>query len=174
MNLIDFAEKKAGEILSAHIEDVGHLTNEAHVTFGIIAAAMSGLFGYLLSVVDAAKPIGDQRWVLITGLAAAIVWLFVWGAILVKRAMMAGDVHHLGNEPKNLLNDEMKKFEVGAVREAECTQMQERIEFNRARNQRTGRVINRVRIMLLVTPFIFLAGVGVAAAVGAVAAGDCL
>jgi type VI protein secretion system component VasK len=155
MELIDYAEKKADELMSAHIGDMEALAKETHVTFAFIVALLSGVFGYLLKLVDPHLPLEHQQWLWIIPVTALLIHLFVLGWHLVTNTMLASWVHHKGNEPKNLLNEEIAKIDLLGVRWAECLNLQTRIEKNRARNVAAATALNRVRKWLLLAPVTF-------------------
>ncbi|EIP96834.1 hypothetical protein OpiT1DRAFT_01259 [Opitutaceae bacterium TAV1] len=165
MTLIDYAEKRVDDLMAAQMEDMACIANDARFTFGFIAAAISALLGYAFSLMGD-KAMSEWPWVFLSGIAAVVVWLFAWGWYLVNSAMMARGVMHRGNEPKNLLNEEMKKHPVDLVREGECLQLQARIEYNRARNKEAGHALNRVRLALLAAPVVFVLAMAATVASG--------
>lgn len=166
MDKIEFAEKKAEELMDFHLKDVQILSKEAQVTFGFIVAALSGAFGYLLKVFDPARPLSGQQWVWLAPLAVINLYLAALGAYTAVKTMLARTVMPKGNEPKNLLADSLNGWTLEQIRKQECLNLQARIEANSARNMEMGRAINTIRLAILFTPFIFLAALAAVLLVG--------
>lgn len=59
---IDFAERKAEELMKHHLEDMDILNKEAHQTFAFAMVVTSAAFGYLLKLYDPAKVPAQQDW----------------------------------------------------------------------------------------------------------------
>lgn len=110
-----------------------------------------------MNTFDTTKSLGDQHWLWILPTLAVLVHLFLMAWRLVEQIMMAKPVNHCGNEPANLLSDTLKDYDVDAIRRAECLNLQDRIEKNRARNAATAKELNTARRRVLAAPLIFLA-----------------
>lgn len=86
------------------------------------------------------------------------VYLAGLAAYLVFACLRARTVKSPANEPKNLklpdgyTPEEMQQFEL--------EKLQERIDFNRQRNDRTARHLNIVRVMICASPVVFLMFIG--------------
>lgn len=188
MKYIDFVEEQADRQMQGHIADMDALRNETHITFVFVITALSCVFGYLLALVDVNKSVLEQRLEWIAPVSITIIWLFWIGYNLVTNAMLTDKIHHRGNEPKNLLGEGTKKecFDdtwewdtpdsapskeksVDYMRACECLGLQSRIDENRARNAESGKIINKARRLLLLTPLIFLVAVALVAVLAAVA-----
>lgn len=76
---------------------------------------------------------------------------------LLRGAMMAREVHPIGNLPAVLIGEDAPyRDDLPALRKAEMWGLASRIALNRERNQRTARVLNRVRGAILGAPLVFI------------------
>lgn len=169
MKLIDFAEKCAAEQMAGHMEDNSLATRDAQYTFTFIMAALSAAMGWLISLIGNEKAEILDNLPLQLGLGALCLHLAILGHDILKRTLIAGEIHHPGNLPSNLLRPEFKDINTDIIRWQECLNLQIRIEKNRARAASTNAVLNRAKQSALFVPITFLATWGLTAVVLAAA-----
>ena len=121
-----------------HLENSDCLNRESHVTLTFIILAVSSSF------------------------AGAVL-----GIRLTRYCLWAENVMAPSNEPKNLQLS-LGTYALEEIREVELENLQARIEFNQARNARTGEHLNRSRLKICATPAVFLIGVLAIAIIGRV------
>ena len=157
MDPIDFAERKADELMRHHLEDMEILNKEAHHTFAFAMVVLSASFSYLLKLYNSSKVPAEQDWAWLAPVLALTMHLGLTAAYLLLRAMMTRDVMPQGNLPVTLIGDSApNKDNLTELRRAEMWGLATRIEFNSTRNRNTARVINRTRVSLLLAPITFL------------------
>jgi hypothetical protein len=63
LRLIEFAEKRAEDLMKFHLEDMAIINREANATFTFAMAALSFAFGYLVNLYEPRASLSNQRWV---------------------------------------------------------------------------------------------------------------
>lgn len=138
---LEWIEKAALENLRGHLQIADGLAKESATTLTILLAALSGAFGYALSV-------SEYR----IGSVALTAYLFALCFVLVTRCMMIKEFPATTNEPRNL---NQQGFSFDALRNAELKNLQDRIDQAAQRNAITAQWLNRVRLGAICSPLIF-------------------
>ncbi|MDP1634583.1 MAG: hypothetical protein Q8L69_07855 [Gallionellaceae bacterium] len=137
----EWIEKAALENLRGHSQIADGLAKESATTLTILLAALSGAFGYALTV-------PEYR----IGSVAMTAYLFALCVALVTRCMMIKEFPATTNEPRNL---NQQGFALDDLRNAELKNFQARIDQAAQRNATTAQWLNRVRLGAIGSPLIF-------------------
>ena len=147
--LLDWAEKAALENIKFHLQNSDNLAKEATTTLTVLLAGLGAALAYTLKALDSGIATTTTA-----GAAGMTLYLAALSGLLVFRCMKIAPIPAPTNEPRNLYQ---KGFELDALREVELTNIQERIDQAVARNDGTTAWLNRVRLLAVLSPFIFLA-----------------
>ena len=150
-DVLEWIEKAALENLRGHLQIADVLAKEAATTLTILLAALSGAFGYALTV-------SEYR----IGSVVLTAYLFVLCVVLVTRCMMIKEFPATTNEPRNL---NQQGFALDALRSTELKNFQLRIDQAAQRNAITAQWLNRVRLGAIGSPLIFTISISAAALV---------
>jgi hypothetical protein len=131
------------------MENMDNLQKESNTTLTFLYVVISASFS------GAVKLFTDEDLTTVA-LALSVLCIYLAGlaAYLVFACMRARIVKAPANEPKNLkmpdgyTPQEMQQFEL--------ENLQERIDFNRQRNDHTARHLNIVRVLICASPIVFL------------------
>jgi hypothetical protein len=165
--LLDWTEKAAQENLKFHLQNADNLAKEANTTLTVLLAALGAALAYTLKVFDAGTATAATA-----GAAGLTLYLTALCGLLVFKCMKIAPIPAPTNEPRNLYQ---KDFALDALREVELNNTQERIDQAVARNDGTTAWLNKVRVLAVLSPFIFavvfactaLAGLGLSVRVAA-------
>lgn len=161
--LIDIAEKQAEAKFDGIMSDTAALERQVNATFLFLSAAGSAVFGYGVTLIKDATSVMYASGILLP-LLAVLIHICALGWVLVLKCMLARPIRHKGNEPSNILTDEMIEYceENGteSARISSCKNLEQDILRNSERNQATGKWLNVVRRGLLLTPLTFLVFLG--------------
>jgi hypothetical protein len=147
--LLDWAEKAALENLKFHLQNADNLAKEANTTLTVMLAALGAALAYALKAFDSGVATTTTA-----GAVGLTLYLTAVCGLLVFKCMKIAPIPAPTNEPRHLYQ---KEFELDALREVELTNMQERIDQAVARNDGTTAWLNRVRVLAVLSPLIFLA-----------------
>jgi hypothetical protein len=131
-----------------HLSNSDALCREANASLGILLTAGIGALGYTAHLVETSGPC--EVW---AATAAVAVHLFVTCVLLVYHCLSVDDVMPPTNEPQNLKCEGYTWEEVLPV---ELDNLQVRIDFNQARNERTGAWLNNLRFAAFAVPVTFV------------------
>jgi len=147
MDRLDYIEREAQANMEFHLENLDSLKSEAQATLNFLLLILSGAFGYTI------KLLGDDK----------LAWAFVMGCVtsylscvagyLTLYCLATGVVMPPTNEPRNLSSNDCSLEE---LRELELKNLQKRIVFNRKRNTKIGRRLNKARLLVCASPVVFL------------------
>jgi hypothetical protein len=148
MNHLEYRQSEAAKNMDFHLQNMDNLQKDANTTLTFLYVVISASFS------ASVKLFADGNYPVLTVALACICLFLVASAIyLVIGCMMARPVKAPSNEPKNL------KIPAGytseEIQDFELDNLQERIEFNRDRNEESALRLNRVRIMICSSPVIF-------------------
>jgi hypothetical protein len=146
--VVDWAETMGLETLRNHLGSMTELKKEAAQTLTVFLAGASALVGYVISALD--KP-SDTAVVLASAVLG--IYVFVLCGLIVSKCMAVTDAPTVGNHPLHLAKVE---YSITAIKEAELKNIEERITQARDRNADTARWLNRVRVLALLSPAVFL------------------
>jgi len=152
MTLAEYAEQKGSEKLRSVQADMEHLHEEARGLFTLIVAALAATVGYSFTLLR-----GGEYSVLLLVTAMTCLHLAGTAAYTLHRALGIRPASAPGNEPLKFLTPEARGFDLQAIIEAECGNIEASIFRNLDRNAETGRAIMRARAALIFTPLSALA-----------------
>jgi len=149
--LLDWAEKAALENLKFRLQTCEALAKDAGTTLTILLAGLGGTLAYAMKGAEASATSA-----LTVGAGVMAFWLMIVAAVLIVKCIMTAPIWPPTNEPKNLYQ---KNYALDDLREVELENVQQRIEQTAERNINTAMWLDRVRLMAVASPLIFLAGV---------------
>lgn len=156
--LLDWVEKNALENLRFRIQNAETLAKDASSTLTLALAAMGGALAYGVKGLE-----GGTVTPLIGGTLASTAWLAICAMVIVFRCLQSRELVAPTNEPGNIFQPE---HSLDDLRRVELRNIQGRIEQATARNQAVAFWLDRCRLMLALTPAVFLAGFACTAAAG--------
>lgn len=142
-------QSEASKNMDFHLQNMDNLQREANNTLTFLYVVISASFSGSLKLFS-----GGNFTILAISLSSLCVFLAVLAICLLCGCLMARPVKAPSNEPKNLkvpngyTSEQIQNFEL--------ENLQERIEFNRDRVATTAWRLNRVRILLCLSPFFFM------------------
>lgn len=136
------------------MQNMDNLQREAQNTLTFLYVVISASFSAALKLFVDGKLI-----TLALAISGLCIYLTSLAVTLVFGCMMARAVKAPANEPKNL----KLKFPYTSeeIQEFELENLQNRIDFNRDRNHTTARRLNRVRVLICLSPVFFIFGLAV-------------
>jgi hypothetical protein len=144
---LEWIEKHAQESLKARFQTAEILAKESQTTLTVLLAAIGASAAYAAKIFQpgAAGPIE---------IAAAVtcVYLVMLAVTLVAACMIFVSYPALHQDPLNLMQP---TYSIDEIREAEITNLQERIAEAAAINKKRARRLNRLRIATALSPFFF-------------------
>jgi hypothetical protein len=150
MNHLEWMQKQASDNMDFHLQNMDGLQKESNTTLTFLYVVISASLSAAIKVfVDGKYP------VLAIALAGICLYLVCAAVYLVIGCLLAREVKSPANEPQNLKIPEGYTSE--KIQNFELENLQERIDFNRDRNEKTALRLNRVRITICVGPVIFAA-----------------
>lgn len=161
--LLDWVEKNALENLRFRLQNSETLAKDASSALTLALAAMGGALAYGVKGLE-----GGIVTPLIGGTLASTVWLAICAMAIVFRCLQSRELAAPTNEPGNIFQPD---HSLDDLRRVELRNIQGRIEQTTARNQAVAFWLDRCRLMLALTPAVFLAGFACTAAAGLVAQG---
>jgi len=120
-----------------HLENSESLSRDANASLSILLSAGLGALGYTAHLLEASAP--TQVW---AATGAAAVHLLIICGMMVRHCLSADDIMPPTNEPRNL---KCEGYEWEEILPVEIDNLQVRIDFNQARNRRTGICLNKLR-----------------------------
>lgn len=148
--LLDWVEKSGLENLRFRLQNTETLAKEASSTLTLTLAAMGGTLAYGVKGLE-----GGVITPLIGGTLAITVWLAICAMLMVFKCIQTRDLVPPTNEPNNIFQPDHSLDE---LRRVELKNIQLRIEQTTTRNQVVARWLDKCRLMLALTPVVFLAG----------------
>lgn len=146
---IDWVERQALENLRFRLANAETLAKEASATLTLLLAGLAGGTAY------AVKAYESMQWhPLAIGATAFSGWLVLSGIFLMRGCIMTLPLQVPTNEPDNLLLPALK-IELNQARHFEMDNIQGRINATKVRNRRVALWLDRVRVMLVLSPAIF-------------------
>ena len=148
MQHLEFVQRESEKNMAFHMENMECLQRESNNTLTFLYVAVSASFSGALKIY-AVNGFG----VLSASLSFLCIYLTATSVYLVLACLKVRIVKAPANEPKNL------KERVGYTSESlqgfELEKLQERIDFNRIRNEKTGFHLNAVRFLICFSPLVF-------------------
>lgn len=151
--LLDWVEQSALENLKFRLQIRESLAKEAGNTLTLLLAGLGATMAYSIKGAEAGTSVA-----ITLGSGTMALWLMATAATLIVKCIMTAPIWPPTNEPRNLYQ---KDFTLDALREVELANMQIRIDQTAERNQNIALWLDRVRLMTVASPLIFLAGVAV-------------
>ena len=127
----EYIEQQAEKVLEFTMDSRAKLTAEAHTTLNWLFAIIVGTAGYVVTLLEHEQGL---LWWLIVPLAGAAAASACQAVRLFQGALQTLPVLPLGNDPKNLLVDELITYDLEWIRVAELSLLQERIDKAREHN----------------------------------------
>lgn len=150
-DVLEYAEKAGLDNLKFRLQIAETLAKEANSILTILLAGIGGALA--LSVKGFELPF-PQVSAMTIGLAGLAAWLMIVAGILVVFCMLSMDLPAPTNEPLNLYQPE---FELSDLRIVELRNLDQRIKQVTARNHRVAAWLDRVRLLAITSPLVFLA-----------------
>jgi hypothetical protein len=148
MNHREYIQQEAAKNIAFHFECMECLQKESNNTltflYVVVAAAFSGAFKLFSSH-------GSK--VLAGSLSILCAYLAFLAAYLVLKCLLARDAEAPANEPKNLKIKSPYSSE--EIQDFELENLQIRIDRTKERNEKTAKNLNRVRVLICISPLIF-------------------
>lgn len=141
-----------------HLDNSETLSRDANTSLGILLSAGLGALGYTAHLIETTAP--TEVW---AATGAVAVHLLIICGLMVRHCLSADDIMPPTNEPRNLKCD---GYEWDEILPVEIVNLQVRIDFNQARNKRTGSWLNRLRYAAFAVPITFVVVWGVVSAMG--------
>lgn len=149
--LLEYAEKAGIENLKFRLGNAETLAKEANAVLTILLAGMGG-----------AMALAARGFEQLHGLPGAVTvgamfmaaWLMLAAALLVVVCMMSTDLPVPTNEPLNLYQPD---FALSQIRAVELRNLDARIKQVTARNHRVSAWLDRVRLLAVASPIVFVA-----------------
>lgn len=158
--LLDWAEKNGLENLRFRLQISEALAKDASSTLTLTLAAMGGAMAYGIKGLE-----GGTVSPLVIGILAVTGWLAFCAMLIVFRCIQTRELVAPTNEPNNIFQPE---YALDDLRRVELKNIQMRIEQATARNWTVAYWLDKSRLMLALTPAVFLVGFACTAAVGLV------
>ena len=130
-----------------HLNNSESLSKDANASLRILLAAGLGALGYTAHLIETSAP--GEVW---GATGAVAVHLLVICGLMVRHCLSADDIMPPTNEPRNL---ECKGYSWEEILPVETGNLQVRIDFNHARNKRTGAWLNYLRYAAFFAPVTF-------------------
>lgn len=141
-----------------HLDNSETLSRDANTSLSILLTAGLGSLGYTAHLIETSAP--TEAW---AATGAVTIHLLIICGMMVRHCLSADDIMPPTNEPRNL---KCEGYEWGEILPAEVDNLQVRIDFNQARNKRTGAWLNRLRYAAFAIPVTFALVWGAVSALG--------
>ena len=146
--LLDWVEKQALENLRFRIQDADNLTKESNTTLTILLAGMGASLAYGIKLLEG-KP---EMWVVLAVFVFS-AYLLVLSAVLIFKCLNISAIPAPTNEPQHLYQ---VNFALDKLREVELKNIQDRINEAVQRNDTVASWLNRVRLLAVCSPIVFV------------------
>ena len=150
MSHLEFVQQEAAKNMAFHLENMGILQKEANTTLTFLYVVISASFSGAVKLFS-----GGSLTVVALALSFLCIYLSALAVYLVFACLRARPVKAPANEPKNLKVPEGYSEE--EIQQFVIENLQERIGFNRRRNDHTAQHLNIVRVLICSSPLVFLA-----------------
>jgi hypothetical protein len=130
-----------------HLSNSESLSRDANASLTILLAAGLGALGYTANLIEKSAPC--EVW---AATGAVAIHLLITCGLLVRHCLSADDIMPPTNEPRNL---DCTGYAWDDILAVENCNLQVRIDFNHARNKRTGVWLNRLRYTAFAAPITF-------------------
>lgn len=145
---IEWIERAGQENLRFRLQNAENLARDAHQTLTLLLAAMGAALAYVVKMLEAGG-LGRVG----AGVVAITLWLMLTAGVLVVKCILSRDLQVPANEPDNLWQEgwthEMERI-------GELKGLQARIHATRERNHAVAAWLDRVRLMAVASPVVFL------------------
>ncbi len=145
---IDWVEKSGKENLHFRLQNAETLAREAQQTLTVLLAGTGAALAYVVKTLESGMPTAVG-----VGVAALAIWLMLASGVLVIKCIISRDLPVPANEPDNLWqegwSEEMDRM-------GELKGIQIRIGQVRERNRAVAYWLDRVRLMSVGSPLIFV------------------
>ena len=131
-----------------HLGNSESLSRDANTSLSILLTAGLGALGYTAHLIETSAP--TEVW---AATGAVAVHLLIICGLMVRHCLSADDIMPPTNEPRNL---KCEGYEWDEILPVEIDNLQVRIDFNQARNKRTGTWLNWLRYVAFATPITFV------------------
>lgn len=145
--LIDWVEAQAQENLKFRLSCLESITKECNTTLTILMAGLGATGAYLFKLFDMANPAIS----ILSGALSLCMYLLCLSGLLIFKCLKIAEIQVPTNEPHNLYQ---KQYTVLQIRESELDNVQERINKAAARNLYTADWLNKIRLLMLISPII--------------------
>lgn len=146
--LLARAEEHGYQAMKGRHETATWISTQANLTLTLLLAAAGGSLAYAIKWLQGpGQPVE---------LAAAVLcaYLVVLAVGLVVRCLMVEPIPAIWNEPASWLYDPGRGFD--ELRRLELANLQVRLHMARARNERTAKSLNVVRLLAAASPVVYL------------------
>lgn len=145
--LIDWVEAQAQENLKFRLSCLESIIKECNTTLTILLAGIGATAAYIFKL----HPVSDT-WMLAGTLSVCLYFLLLSGLLIIK-CLQIDEIQVPTNEPENLY---IKQYTLLEIREGELRNVQERINKAVARNLNTSDWLNKIRLLILASPLVFI------------------
>lgn len=145
---IEWIERAGQENLRFRLGNSETLAREAQQTLTLLLAGMGAALAYVVKMLEAAAMTAVG-----VGVAALTAWLMLAAGVLVVKCVLSRDLPVPANEPDNLWQE---GWTIEMDRMGELKGLQARIDATRARNHAVAAWLDRVRLMAVVSPVVFM------------------
>ena len=139
-----------------HLGNSETLSRDANTSLSILLTAGLGALGYTAHLIERSAP--AEVW---SATGSVAIHLLIICGMMVRHCLSADDIMPPTNEPRNL---NCEGYEWNEILPVEIDNLQVRIDFNQARNKRTGKYLNRLRYSAFAVPVTFALVWGVVSA----------
>ena len=148
MEHLEYVERESARNMDFHLENMECLQKESQTTLTFLYAVIAASFAGAVKMFESGTG---------TNVALALCVLCAYlsglGVFLVFGCLTVRIVKAPTNEPANLMLKE--GYSSDEIRQFELENLQQRIEFNRKRNDRTGSFLNWCRVLICLSPVLF-------------------
>lgn len=145
---IEWIEQAGQENLRFRLQNAETLAREAQQTLALLLAGMGAALAYVVKLLEAGALTAVG-----VGVAALTAWLMLSAGVLVVKCILSRDLPVPANEPDNLWQE---GWTMEMDRMGELKGLQARIDATRIRNQAVAAWLDRVRLMAVASPAVFL------------------
>lgn len=147
--LIDWVETQAHENLKFRLNCLENILKECNITLTILLAGVGTTAAYAFKLFNSSD---SKQW-LIFGIISLCLYFLVLSGFLISKCMKIDEIQVPTNEPDNLYQ---KQYTLLQIREAELINTQNRINKAVARNLKVAEWLNRIRLLILFSPVVFI------------------
>lgn len=150
--LIDWVETQGQENLKFILSCLETLLKECNTTLTILLAGVGTTAAYAIKQLNQSS---YQSWLLFGVTSLCLYFLFLCGILIIK-CMKIDEIQVPTNEPANLYQ---KDYTALQIRESELKNTQSRINKATARNLIIAEWLNKIRMLILAPPILFIVAV---------------